>query len=66
MNRFLTLRYERGITQSQLAEASGVSRGTLWAIERGTTPSAPIAKALAEFYGMTVAELLAGVEDVAA
>ena len=65
MNRFLALRYERGITQAQLAKGAGVSRGTLWAIERGTTPSAPVAKALADYYGVTVADLLAPAEDAA-
>ena len=60
MNRIKLMRYERGLTRSAVAEDAGVPERTLRAIESGETaqPSAPHAKALADFYGVTVAELL--------
>lgn len=63
MNRLKLLRYERGADLGEVAEATGLTRQTLGRLERGDTthPSAATAKALADFYGMTVAELL-GVE----
>lgn len=65
MNRFLALRYEHGLTQLEVAEGAKVSRGTLWAIERGTMPSAPVAAKLAGFYELTVDELLHGEVEAA-
>lgn len=64
MNRLKLLRYERGAEMTEVAEATGVTRQTLRRLESGETvqPSAATAKALAEFYGITVAELL-GVEQ---
>jgi transcriptional regulator with XRE-family HTH domain len=60
MNRFKALRYERGLTIIEVARGAQVSRPTLYDLERegAELPSAPIAKKLADFYGLTVAELL--------
>lgn len=62
MNRFELIRYEHGLTRGELASASGVNERTLRYIEAGSKPSAPTAKALADFYKISVAELL-GVND---
>lgn len=63
MNRYELLRYEAGLTRAAAAAQSGIPLRTLRNIERGVTsrPSAPHAKALAELYDISVAELL-GVE----
>lgn len=64
MNRFELLRFEKGLTRVEVAAGTGVKQRTLRAIETGqvSRPSAPVAKALADFYGMSVAELL-GVDE---
>jgi len=52
------LRVERGLSQGKLAEAMGVSRQTINAIETGRyTPSLPLAISLARFFGRTVEEV---------
>lgn len=68
MNRLKLLRFERGLTLEAVAEATGVGRQTLMRLERGDTtkPSAPTVKALADFYEVSVSELLGLDEDVAA
>lgn len=59
MNRFKALRYERGLTITDVAKGAQISRPTVYALEQSdAVPSAPVAKALADFYGVTVAELL--------
>lgn len=67
MNRFEQLRYERNLTQEQVAAGAGISRGTVLRLEqlREPKPTAKVANALAAFYGITVAELL-GIDDKAA
>lgn len=67
MNRFALLRYEKGLTREAVASGSGVSVQTLKRLENDDTdtPSAPTAKALADFYGLSVADLL-GIEREAA
>jgi len=64
MNRYALLRFERGLTRDQVSEASGVHRNAIARLENGETklPQADTAKALADAYKITVAELL-GVED---
>lgn len=48
----------RGLSQAVLADALGVSRQTINAIETGRyLPSLPLAIALARFFGTTVEEL---------
>lgn len=58
MNRFEQLRFERGLTVRDVQRGAGLSYPTLARLERGGEPSAPVAKALADFYGITVGELL--------
>lgn len=60
MNRLRLLRYERGLEVNEVAERVGVSRQTMHRLESGETaePSAATAKALADVYGVTVADLL--------
>jgi transcriptional regulator with XRE-family HTH domain len=59
MNRLQLLRYERGLSRAQVAGAVDLSTKQLGLIERGkANPRPATAKALADFYGITVAELL--------
>ena len=52
------LRAQRGISQKALAEAVGVSRQTINAIETGRyLPSLPLAIALARYFDTTVEEM---------
>jgi transcriptional regulator with XRE-family HTH domain len=65
MNRYQLLRYEHGKTLVAVADATGLAMGTLRSIEADDyagMPTAPVAKALADYYGIPVAELL-GVTD---
>jgi transcriptional regulator with XRE-family HTH domain len=62
MNRITLLRYERGLSRAQVSRVVGISAKQLGLIERGAAvPRPATAKALANFYDVTVAELL-GVE----
>lgn len=60
MNRYKLLRYEKGLTLTDVANGSGVPARTIRALEAAPnpTPSAPTAKALAEFYRLSMAEFL--------
>jgi transcriptional regulator with XRE-family HTH domain len=60
MNRFELLRYEKGLTRAELAARVGVSERTIRYIETDEVvkPSAATAKALADFYEISVAALL--------
>lgn len=60
MNRLRLLRFERGLEMAEVASKTGITRQTLSRIESGETahPSASTAKALADFYEISVAELL--------
>jgi transcriptional regulator with XRE-family HTH domain len=52
-------RYEKGLSIDDAARLSGVNARTIRRIERGETkPSASTARALADTYEVTVAELL--------
>lgn len=64
MNRWKLLRYERGLELVDVARGTGLNRQTVGRLERGDVahPSAATAKALADFYEISVAELL-GVEE---
>ncbi len=68
MNRFKLLRYERGLTQEQLADGAGIARGTVIRLENLSEPmpSAEVALALSKFYGMPMATLLGSDEEAAA
>jgi transcriptional regulator with XRE-family HTH domain len=59
VNRLQQLRYERGLTQQQVADGSGVSQRTLVRLERDAQrPSARIAKRLADYFGVQVTDLM--------
>jgi len=54
-NRLKVLRAERDLSQAQLADAVGVSRQTINAIETGKyDPSLPLALKIARFFGHAV------------
>lgn len=54
-NRIKVERAERDITQQQLAEAVGVSRQTIVAIEKNRfLPSTPLALKISRFFGKSV------------
>ncbi|NJS14883.1 MAG: helix-turn-helix transcriptional regulator [Sphingopyxis sp.] len=57
-NRLKILRAERNWNQQQLAEALGVSRQSVNAIETGKyDPSLPLAFRIADVFGMTIEEI---------
>ena len=57
-NRLKVLRAERDWTQAALAEALGVSRQTINAIETGKyDPSLPLAFAIGGVFGMKIEEI---------
>ncbi len=57
-NEIKTKRVERKLSQAALAEAMGVSRQTINAIETGRyLPSLPLAFALARYFGEPIEEL---------
>jgi transcriptional regulator with XRE-family HTH domain len=58
MNRFERLRFERGLTLREVQRGAELSYPTLIRLERGGEPTAPVAKKLADFYGISVATLL--------
>ena len=57
-NRIKVARAEQGLTQQQLAEAAGVSRQTINAIESGKfVPSTVLALKMARIFGGKVEEI---------
>ena len=63
-NRLKVLRAERDWTQSELADAVGVSRKTINTIERGVyAPSAILALRLARVFGTTMEDVFALTDD---
>lgn len=57
-NHVRTLREERGLSQSALGEALGVSRQTINSIETGKyDPSLPLAFTIARYFGRTIEEI---------
>ncbi|NPA76187.1 MAG: helix-turn-helix transcriptional regulator [Candidatus Diapherotrites archaeon] len=57
-NRLRELRQELGITQEELAEALGVTRQTIIAIEKGKyDPSLRLAFKIARFFGKRIEEI---------
>ncbi len=57
-NEINKLRTGKGATQEELAEAVGVSRQTIIAIERGKyTPSVLLALKLGKYFGVSVEKL---------
>lgn len=65
MNRFLLLRVQRGLTQEQVAEKSGLSRQTISRLEQGAEPNGPTIKRLADAYGLKVERLMLDKESAA-
>lgn len=57
-NRLRRARFEMGLTINEVAAATAVSRATIMRLEAGSTPTARVAKALADFYGLDVADML--------
>lgn len=58
INRVWQLRKEKGVTQEELAEALGVSRQTVIAIEKGNyIPSLLLGLKIARFFKKTVEEV---------
>lgn len=60
MNRFYVERAGRGLTQQEVADGAGISRATVTALEtrRDPRPHADTVSKLADFYKISVAELL--------
>ncbi|MGP4009023.1 helix-turn-helix transcriptional regulator [Streptomyces sp. 4N124] len=57
-NRITDLRAERGWTQAELAQLTGVSRQTINSIETGKfDPSLPLAFRLAKLFDLKIEEL---------
>lgn len=57
-NRIKVERAERDVTQQQLAEAVGVSRQTIVAIEKGKfLPSTPLAIKIARYFSKSVEDV---------
>lgn len=63
-NRLTVWRARADVTQAELAEAVGVSRQTINAIERGRyDPSLELAFALADFFDCTIENLFDPADD---
>jgi putative transcriptional regulator len=63
-NRLPVWRARADVTQAELAEAVGVSRQTINAVERGRyDPSLELAFALADFFDCAVEDLFDPVDD---
>lgn len=64
VNNIRDFRIEHGLTQDDLAQAVGVSRQSINAIERGRyTPSLPLALRFARYFRCTTDELFRLPED---
>jgi transcriptional regulator with XRE-family HTH domain len=64
MTRYEQLRYERNLTQQDVARGAGISRPTVIRLEQDAAakPSPAVAHKLAKFYEISLGELL-GLED---
>jgi DNA-binding XRE family transcriptional regulator len=63
MNPVRLLRFRAGLSQQKAAVGAGITRQTLSAVEGGDEPSAKVARALAEYYGVGVEHIL-GIEPL--
>ncbi len=60
-----TLRQDKGITQEELAQAVGVTRQTIIAIEKNRyTPSLLLAMSLAKYFGTSVERIFHIAEEI--
>ena len=60
-NRLKVLRAERDLTQANVAQALGVSRQTINAIETGKyDPSLPLAFRIARLFGLRIEDIFTG------
>lgn len=69
MNALVALRYQRGLTQQEVADGAGIGRHTLHRLESGDVarPQARVVKALADFYEVPdPADLLRDITEDAA
>ena len=58
-NRIEEIRKERGVKQEDFAKAMGVSRQTISSLENGRyNPSILLAYKIAQYFGMTIEEVL--------
>ena len=65
-NRIESIRKERGVLQTELAKAMGVSRQTISSLENGRyDPSILLAHKIAKFFGMTIEEVFIFEEEQA-
>ena len=65
-NRIESIRKERGILQTDLAKAMGVSRQTISSLENGRyDPSILLAHKIARFFGMSIEEVFIFEEEQA-
>ena len=65
-NRIESIRKERGILQTDLAKAMGVSRQTISSLENGRyDPSILLAHKIAKFFGMMIEEVFIFEEEQA-
>lgn len=63
-NQLRVLRAQRGLSQASLADALGVSRQTVNALETGRyDPSLPLAFKLAELFGLKIEDIFDPSED---
>lgn len=58
MSRLRRLRFEKGMTINEVAEKAGISRATVMRLEAGSSPTARVARALADAYGVSVDDLM--------
>lgn len=64
--RYLLIQLRRNKTRAEVAAAVGITRQMLGAIERGDrNPSLPLAKRIADYYGVTVDEIFFDVSSKA-
>lgn len=59
------LRLERGLTQTQVSDYTGINQPVISEVESGVTQNPPTFKRLAEFYGIEMSELIVEEEQSA-
>ena len=62
--RLIELREKHGLSRKETALKAGVSEVTIWQYENGNyKPKYDVAKKLAELFGCTVDEIMAGFDE---